>query len=587
MLPQAAMKNVWQTVGSTLGHRIGRNRLRVWVQWLGLGLACSLLMVSCSGSGPNPTVGPANGKDAGRLTLGTIATVSTIDPADASTTFAGLLLYNLADRLYTYKLGTNQIEPQLATAMPQVSADGLVYTMALRSGVKFHDGTPFNAAAMAFSLNRFMKNGGSPAFLLSDTIDSVAPSGDLELQIKLKKPFAAFPALLTYFGACAVSPQAYEIKEQSFKPKEFVGTGPYKLTEFGTDRIRLEPFDQYWGGNPANQGVDIQRVSNAANLFNAFRTGAVDLAFQSLAVEQIQTLRQQAPIQGWQVIEQPGSGIDYLVLNAKSPPLDKLEVRQALAAMMDRELLADRVFSGQVAPLYSLIPTTLKEQDPAFQRAYGDVLGSARLGNPHEVNPPGRDRLTIGMAMAKTLLEKVGYSEQNPLKLEFWYRSELNNDQLAVLTLKAQVQKQLGKLVQFELQSVESTTAYKNLDKGAYPMFLLDWSPDFFDPDNFINPFISCDKGSALEGCTEGQSASQGSFYYNDRANKLIDQSRLTRDPAQRQQLFGQLQATVAAEVPFIPLWQSKDFLFVQKGVGGASLEVTQKVPFWTLKKGA
>jgi peptide/nickel transport system substrate-binding protein len=565
------MENVWQTIGSTLGRTMGRlmarNRLRALVQWMGLGLVSSLLMVSCSGSNP------AVSKAAGRLTLGTIATVSTIDPADASTTFAGLLLYNLADRLYTYKLGTNQIEPQLATAMPQVSSDGLIYTIALRSGVKFHDGTPFNAAAMAFSLNRFMKNGGSPAFILSDTIDSVTASGDLELKIKLKKPFAAFPALLTYFGACAVSPQAYEIKEQSFRPKEFVGTGPYKLTEFGTDRIRLEPFDQYWGGQPANQGVDIQRVSNAANLFNAFRTGAVDLAFQSLAVEQIQTLRQQAPVQGWQVMEQPGSGIDYLVLNSKSPPLDKLEVRQALAAMMDRELLADRVFSGQVAPLYSLIPTTLKEQDPVFQRAYGS--GS------------GKDRVAASMAQARSLLEKAGYSEQNPLKLEFWYRSGLNNDELAVLTLKAQVQKQLGKLVQFDLQSVESATAYKNLDKGAYPMFLLDWSPDFFDPDNYINPFISCEKGSAADGCTEGQSASQGSFYYSDRANQLIDQSRMTRDPAQRQQLFGQLQATVAAEVPFIPLWQSKDFLFVQKGVGGASLEVTQKVPFWALKKGA
>jgi peptide/nickel transport system substrate-binding protein len=526
-----------------------------------LSVVCILLLVGCSGqkSGSSP--------EADRLTLGTIATVSTIDPADASTTFAGLLLYNLSDRLYTYKLGTNQIEPQLATAMPQVSSDGLTYTIALRSGVKFHDGSAFNAAAMAFSLNRFMKNGGSPAFLLSDTIDSVTASGDLELKIKLKKPFAAFPALLTYFGACAVSPQAYEIKEQSFKPKEFVGTGPYKLTEFGTDRIRLEPFDQYWGSKPANRGVDIQRVSNAANLFNAFRTGAVDLAFQSLAVEQIQTLRQQAPTQGWKVIEQPGSGIDYLVLNAKSPPLDKLEVRQALAAMMDRELLADRVFSGQVAPLYSLIPTTLKEQDPVFKQAYGDSSSA--------------------MNKAKALLEKAGYSTQNPLKLEFWYRSGLNNDELAVLTLKAQVQKKLGKLVQFDLQSVESATAYKNLDKGAYPIFLLDWSPDFFDPDNFINPFISCEKGSAADGCTEGQSASQGSFYYSDRANQLIDQSRVSRDPAQRQQLFGQLQALVAAEVPFIPLWQSKDFLFVQKGVGGATLEVTQKVPFWTLKKGA
>lgn len=541
-----------------MAKTLGRSWLARLGSVVGLVLLCSLLIVGCGSSqAPSQNTAPD------RITLGTTASVSTLDPADAYSTFSGMLLYNLSDRLYTYKLGTRELVPQLATAMPTVSADGLTYRIPLRSGVVFHDGTPFNAAAMAFSLDRFIKNGGAPAFLLSDAIDSVQATGDYELTINLKKPFAAFPSLLAFSGACAVSPKAYEIKEGSFQPKTLVGTGAYKLAEFSVDRIRLEPFEQYWGGKPTNAGVDIQFFSSSANLFNAFRTGAIDIATQSLAIEQVRTLQEQAQSQGWQVIEQSGSGITYLSLNLKSAPLDQKPVRQAIAAVLDRPLLQSRVFEQQVDPLYSLIPATLREQLPVFQSVYGDR----------------------NVEKAKTLLQQAGYSEQNPLKVELWYRSNLTNDQLAAITMKAAANKALGGMLQFQLNGVESTTAYKNLDKGAYPIFLLDWTPDYFDADSYIQPFLECSKGSASSGCEEGQSVLQGSFYYSDRANQLIAASRQERDPMKRQQLFSELQAIVAEDVPFIPLWQSKDYLFIQKGVQGASLEVTQKIPLWQLKK--
>jgi peptide/nickel transport system substrate-binding protein len=131
---------------------------------------------------------------------------------------------------------------------------------------------------------------------------------------------------------------------------------------------------------------------------------------------------------------------------------------------------------------------------------------------------------------------------------------------------------------------VESTTAYKNLDKGAYPSFILDWTGDYFDPDTYLYPFLECTK-PAGNVCAEGQSSSWGSFYFSDRANQLIAASRKEADPAKRQQAIGQLQQIVAQDVPYIPLWQTKDYLFVQKGITGASLEVTQKVPLWRLQK--
>ncbi|MBD2098881.1 peptide ABC transporter substrate-binding protein [Trichocoleus sp. FACHB-591] len=534
-------------------------------KFLGLFSLCCFLAISCaSRQATQPTGSPAANSTGDRIVLGTTAKVRTLDPADAYDIWAGNLLYNLGDRLYTYEAGTTNLKPQLATALPQVSEDGLTYKIPLRQGVVFHDGTPFNAEAMAFSLRRFIENGGQPSFLLSDTVESVTATGESELTIQLKKPFAAFPNLLAFSGTVAVSPKAYEVGQGKFKPATFVGTGPYKLAQYGTDSLKLDVFDQYWGEKPANQGVDIQNLSSPANLYNAFQTGSVDVAYQNLDLDQVRSLQQGAQRSGWQVIEGRGDGIYYLTLNLQDKPLDQALVRQAIAALIDRPLLQQRVFQGQVEPLYSLIPTTLDSYSPVFQQAYGD-------GN---------------IAKVQELLTKAGYSKDKPLQLELWYRSNLTSNELVATTLKALAAQKLGGVMTIELKSVESATAYQNLDKGAYPMFILDWAPDFLDADNYIQPFLACAKGSETTGCQEGASKGQGSFYYSDRINQLIDQERQERNPQARQKIFGEIQELLVKDVPFIPLWQNKEYLFVQKGISGARLEATQKVPFSSLKKG-
>lgn len=542
--------------------RAGAQRLKLASSWgrsLLFALLGSLLIVSCQQSTPTMLV-PRPGN---RLVLGTTATVETIDPADSYKIFTGALLYNLGDRLYTYKLGTDELVPQLARDFPQVSEDGLTYTIPLRQGVVYHDGTPFNAETMAFSLNRFIQNGGGPSFLLSDLVESVQATGDYELTIQLKNPFAAFPSLLAFSGTCAVSPKAYKIEQGAFVPDAFVGTGPYKLVRYGTDQLQLDAFEQYWGGQPANQGIDIQFYSSPANLFNAFRTGAVDVAYQSLSLDQVNKIKESAATTGWRVLEKAGGEINYLTLNVTSPPLNRLEVRQALAAIVDRQVLRDRIFQGQVEPLYTLIPSTLDEEVPTFQTTYGDS----------------------NAAKARELLTRAGYSETHPLKVEFWYRSNIASGQLAAVTLKAIARQKLGKLLQLELRSVESTTANRLVEKGVYPTFLFDWAADFLDADNYIEPFLRCRNGSPQTGCIEGSSQVQGSFYYSERANELVNRSRREQNPDKRRQIFAEIQQLVADEVPYIPFWQNKDFLFTQPWVQGASLEVTQKVPLWTLRK--
>jgi ABC-type dipeptide transport system, periplasmic component len=178
-----------------------------------------VLLVNCKlRTGGNRSPNSIGDHANNRVTIGTTSKLRTIDPADAYESLSGQLLRNLGDTLYTYESGTTKLIPHLATAMPKVSQDGLTYTIPLRQGVIFHDDTPFNAAAMEFSLQRFIKNGGSPAFLLSDAVESVKATGEYELTFQLKKPFAAFPSLLTFGGICAVSPKAYEIGEGKFKP---------------------------------------------------------------------------------------------------------------------------------------------------------------------------------------------------------------------------------------------------------------------------------------------------------------------------------------------------------------------------------
>lgn len=524
---------------------------------------CCCLIVSCGQRTDRSINSVGDSANNGRVTIGTTLKLRTIDPADAYEVMSGQLLQNLGDTLYAYKSGTTELIPHLATAMPKVSADGLTYTIPLRQGVVFHDETPFNAAAMEFSLQRFIKNGGRPAFLLGDAVESVKATGDYELTFQLKKPFAAFPAMLTFAGTCAVSPQAYEIGDGKFKPDTFVGTGRYKLAKYGSDSLKIDAFDKYWGEKPANKGIDLLLLSSSANLFNTFRTGAIDVAYLSLDADQVRSLDEGAKKGKWQEIAAESSTVSYMTLNTKSKPLDNLEVRQALAAAIDRPLINDRVLRGQAQPLYSLVPTTFDVHKPVFEEMYGDA----------------------NTVKAKELLTKAGYSAANPFILQLWHPSASTKRALVASTIKALAKLKMDGIMQVEVNSVESPTLFQNIEKGIYPAVLVDWYADFFDADNYIQPFLDCAEGSAAGGCVKGASQGQGSFYYSDRVNQLIDKQRKEPNPQTRKALFAELQDILGRDVPFIPLWQDKDYTFAQNNVSGVHLEPTQSFPFWFLKK--
>ena len=535
-------------------------------QYAGLFSLCFLLAVSCR-NGSNSAGGGATGGTVGtsdRVSIGTTLSARTLDPADAYEIFPGILLYNMGDRLYTYAPGTTDLTPQLATDLPTVSDDGLTYTIPLRDDVTLHDGTPFTAEVMAFSIQRILENNGRPASLLTGKIESAAATGPNELTITLKAPFAAFPSLLTFSGVTPVSPESYEVGAGSFNPNTFIGSGPYKLASFSSDVIKLDVNEDYWGVKPTNNGIDIQVFTSAVNLYNTFSSGGLDVAYQTLDPDQISKLEEDAPGNNWQVIEAGTTVINYLSLNQKIAPFDDLNVRKAVAAMMDRQLISDRAFKGQAEPLYSLIPKSFSVYNPVFEEAYGD-------GNYDE---------------ARNYLEAAGITEANPLEFEIWYPSASTPRQVAANTIKQAIEQELPGLVNVTVSTAESATLWENVESGAYNSVLSNWYADYFDPENFVQPFLTCDEGNAETLCEAGSTQANGSFYYSDKANTLVTQQNAEQDTTKRDSIFEEIQQLTIEDVPYIPLWQTKDYVFTTADVGNVAIEPNQQFLLWQIEKG-
>jgi len=551
--------------------RFMKYSLRRFFAWLAISLITITALFACStGKVVNGIRLGLSDRSNERIVLGTTSKVRTLDPADANEFFISNVFYNTLERLYTYKEGSNEIVPQLASEMPKVSEDGLTYTVPVRTGIKYHDRTNFNAYTMKFALERFINSKGTPAYILGDVVDAISAPSETELIFKLKQPLQFFPKFLAFTGAAAISPQVYKhIKDEKtgkllFLPDKLVGTGPYQVTHFVEGSyLRLDTFPDYWGRSPVNKGVDIQFFSSNANLLNAFKTGAVDIAFQTLTPTQVNNLEVNAEKNSWAIASGQGATILYMVLNTQQAPLNDVRVRQALAAAIDRPLLASRVFLNQRAPLYSLIPSSFPEAKPVFKDKYGDSNGK----------------------LARQLLESAGYSDDNPAQISLWYPPKYGgNGDIVASTLRASIQRNVGKILQIKTERVENTVGYAFIDKGVYPAYLLDWVPDILDPDNYIKPFLDCEEAEG-DRCKTGGSQFQGSFYNSAEMNELIAKQRKERDGAKRSQMLQKIQELLAQDVPFIPLWQNKEYAFAQRGVQGVKIEPNQQLPYWNIYK--
>ena len=512
-------------IKKTLAHPLP---LALLIGSLGLGL----LISSCRAPRPSH-------EGIKRLVVASKNRVDTVDPAGGYTFGAMQLLSAIGDPLYAIN-ARGQLEPRLALAPPQVSADGLTARVELRQGVRFHDGTPFNAAAMVFTLERFLAI-GKLSYLLGDRVSGVRAVGPYTLELTLNRPFSALAELLSAVNLTPLSPSAYRNHRKSFLNDRFVGTGPYRLSFFTNQQQRLEPFAGYWGARAANGGIDLVSLSNSTALFGALQSGEVDVLLStSLEIDQQAALRRSATAGKLQEGSGPALEIGYLTLLTDQPPLNDPRLRQAVAYSLDRATISRRVTLGLRPPLRDLVPPSLKGSDPTAWPSYSP-------------------------ARARALYRQAGYCQGKRLSLPLTFRSNIPADRMFALTWQAQLRQDLGDCVELEVTGMEATTAYRQLGEGAFPLILLEWMGDFPDADNYLVPLLGCEQARG-ERCLKGASAASGSFWAKPGLQQELERSASLTGPARAAQLR-RIQRQTAAANPYLPVWLVAPRAWAQRSV--------------------
>ncbi|MFM7086476.1 MAG: ABC transporter substrate-binding protein [Cyanobium sp.] len=475
----------------------------------------------------------------GTLVIAHKSRIDSLDPVKASRIGQMQVLSALGDPLYAIS-SDGRIEPRLATALPRLSADGLRARIPLRRDVHFHDGSRFDAAAMVFSLERFMAI-GTLGYQLSDRVSRVRASAPYEIELELRRPFAPLPRLLSAVFLTPVSPTAYRRHRDRPINDRFVGTGPYRLAFFSDQQQRLTPFEGYRGRRPANRGLALVTLSNSTALLGALRSGEVDVLLTSgMEIDHQQALHLDAQAGRLHEAIGPSMEIGFIALLSDQPPLAAVSVRRAIAHSLDRHTLAQRVGLGLRPPLRQLVPPSLPGSVPDAWPAYDP-------------------------ARARSLFRQAGYCRGRRLSLPFTFRSDIPSDRLFALTWQAQLRRDLSDCVALMPTGMESTTAYDQLAKGSLVMLLYDWIGDYPDADNFLSPLLGCEQARGNR-CLKGNSALSGSFWSEPGLQQALSRSTELQG-AQRVQLLQTIQRRVAAASPYLPVWLMAPVAWSRPGV--------------------
>lgn len=510
----------------------------------------ALVLAACGGGSGG---GGGGGESKGNLVVGTTDSVKRTDPAACYSYYCSNILQNAGNTLYTYKGGTDLV-PSLATEKPKISDDGLTYTIPIRKGVTFHDGSKMTAKDVKFSLNRapWINHPEGAGFLL-DGIEKIDTPDPHTVVIHLKHPDITFGAKLAYQVATIVPSDTYKSPDgplsSSDDPgkyirKKFIGTGPYKVTDFRpNESITLTAYDDYWGQQPKNHKVLVKFYEKSSQLLTALKSDQVDVAWRGFTPEQRDSL-QNGDIN---TVEGKGAEIRYIVMNPRLDPVDSVKVRKAIAAAMDRKRIVKNVLGGAGTPLYSMVPSTFDANKPVFKKQYDGkkpsdfVDGKVKLTLWYSTNHYGPTEPKLAQSVARMLKESGSFDVT--LKSAAW--SQFTEDAWPGKT-------------------------------GQYQAFLLGWYPDYMDVDDYVTPFYSCDGFLSM--------------YCNDKMTKLIKKEQTATDPTsqKRMETFSEIQQLSAEDVPLVPLYVDTPMIFTQSGVQGVkkTMGPAQIVRYSTMSSG-
>jgi ABC-type transport system substrate-binding protein len=284
------------------------------------------------------------------------------------------VLYAVFDALIDFDAKTLELKPGLAKAWKFTDPKTLV--LDLVDGVKFHDGTPFNADAVKINLERYKSEQRSNVKADLVTLDKVEVNSPTQVTLRLNRPNAGLPTMLTNRIGCMVSPQLIKDKGPNLD-RLAVGTGPFKFVEWQDNiSFKLVRNENYWKKDePYLDAIEIRIINELNTLVRAVVANEADLGLNLQHQQKVIAERSSTTI----VAETAPSLVFFgAFLNYGRPPLDDLRVRQAMNYAIDRDEINRTLVGGIAQPASAILPTEHWACDPETQNFYKRDLAKAK-----------------------------------------------------------------------------------------------------------------------------------------------------------------------------------------------------------------
>ncbi|MFU0833547.1 MAG: Periplasmic dipeptide transport protein [Oscillospiraceae bacterium] len=458
-----------------------------------------------------------------------------LDPALVDDVQSVKIMSNIYEGLLKYKEDSTDIEPCLATSW-DVSDDGLTYTFHLRTGVKFHDGTDFNAEAVKYNIERQLppkveEDMGYASFVYG-SVKEVKVVDENTVQIILKEPCTPFLRNLAMnLGAPIASPTALEENNNNLNEAP-CGTGPYQFVKWDKDEaVVLVRNDNYWGDKAKSKNVIFKTIKDNSARVVALSNGEVDIIddFDYTVVDQITA-------SGNLVKKTPGMNINYMMYNCSRAPFNDPKLRAAVSAAINVPELVTSLYQEYSEPATSILPT--------FMPGYDESI----------------TQVTYDPDTAKQTLEAAGIKNIHMIT----YSSARQYNAATGKTLAEAIQGYLSKIgITCTIDSYDWTTFKSKEEEGDFDICFAGWIGDNGDPDNFLNLLASQDPGMNVAR-------------YNDATyTEMIEKAVKMPDGEERNAIYVQAQKYLAEQAPWLPISHSTILYAVRPNVEGFNLHMT------------